>query len=369
MQSVRNESPASQTAGNESLQWRPALQSLPQYVPGNPGRTGTFKLSSNEMPFPPSAGVIAALADAMHDVNRYPQMHSDGLAAQLATLHGVDAEQVVVGNGSVALIELILRSIATDGDEVVYSWRSFEAYPIAVAATGARSVQVPNTASGRHDLPAMVAAITPATKAVMVCTPNNPTSTALTHSELVEFCEQVPSSVLILLDEAYWHFDTSQDRVRAEELLATYKNVITLRTFSKAYGLAGLRVGYAIGRRRLMRQLQVAATPFGTNALGQIAALAALRDQATADANVAAIIAKREEFVRQLQTQGWQIPAPQGNFVWLALGDRTQEFAAAAQDAGVMVRPFAGEGVRITIGESEANAIALEIAAKFAPPQ
>lgn len=347
---------------------RRELEDLPAYVPGASGATpGAYKLSSNEVPFPPLPAVLAAIADQAEDANRYPLMYSDRLTDAIAAHHGQHRDRVLVGNGSVSVAELIVRSMCEPGDEVVYAWRSFEAYPILVQVTGAKSVQVPLTPEGRHDLAAMADAVTDRTRLVIVCTPNNPTSTAITHAELVAFLDRIPSHVMVLLDEAYVHFVRSDDAVDAFALLPRYKNLVILRTFAKAYGLAGLRVGYAVGRRRLIRSLQTASTPFGVNALAQAAAVVALEQTAQVAERVAAVVTERERVVGALRSQGWHaVPEPQGNFYWLPLGDATGAFAADALAAGVTVRPFSGEGVRVTIGEPEANDIVLELTKRWA---
>jgi len=351
-----------------SVRLRAALETLPAYVPGASGASpGVYKLSSNEVPQPPLPAVLAALADAAEDVNRYPQMYADRLTAALAAHHDQLPDRVLVGNGSVAVTELIVRAVCEPGDEVVYAWRSFEAYPILVQVAGAVSVQVPLTPDGGHDLAAMTAAITERTRLVIVCTPNNPTGAALTHTELVAFLEAVPSDVMVLLDEAYVHFVRSADPIDAFSLLGAYKNLVILRTFAKAYGLAGLRVGYAVGRRRLIRTLRTASTPFGVNALAQVAALAALGQDQKVRERVQEVVTERERVVAALRAQGWDVGDPQGNFYWLPLGELAGAFAADALAAGATVRPFAGDGVRVTIGEPEANDLILELAARWAP--
>ena len=350
-----------------SVRLRAALETLPAYVPGASGANpGVFKLSSNEAPFPPMPAVLSAIADAAEDVNRYPLMYADRLAEAIARHHDQLADRVIVGNGSVAVAELILRAICEPGDEVVYSWRSFEAYPILVQVAGATSVQVPNTADGRHDLEAMAAAVTDRTKVVILCTPNNPTGAAISHTELLSFLETVPSNVMVLLDEAYAHFVRSTDPIDSFSLLSDHKNLVILRTFAKAYGLAGLRVGYAVARRRLARTLRTASTPFGVNAIAQAAAVAALEQQQEVAFRVGEIVAERERVVSALREQGWDVGDPQGNFVWLALGDRAGAFTTDALEAGVTVRPFAGDGVRISVGEPEANDIVLTLTARWA---
>ncbi len=351
-----------------TVRLRPALERLPAYVPGASGSgPGVFKLSSNEVPFPPLPAVLSAIADAAEDVNRYPVMYADRLTQLIAEQHGQLEDRVLVGNGSVSVAELIVRSVCAPGDEVVYAWRSFEAYPILVQVADAVSVQVPITPDGRHDLPAMAAAITDRTKLVIVCTPNNPTGAAISHTELVDFLDQVPSNVMVLLDEAYVHFVRSADPIDALSLLPTYKNLMILRTFAKAYGLAGLRVGYAVGRRRLVRTLRTASTPFGVNAIAQAAALAALGQQRDVAERVDAVVAERDRVVAALRRQGWDVGDPQGNFYWLPLGDASGAFAADALAAGVTVRPFSSDGVRVSIGEPEANDVVLALTTRWAP--
>lgn len=350
-----------------SVRLRAALDDIPPYVPGSPGRgAGVFKLSSNESPFPQLPAVTAAICDHADDVNRYPQLHADRLVEAIAAHHDISAEQILVGNGSVAVAELVLRSLCEPGDEVVYAWRSFEAYPIMVQVTGASSVQVPLTADGAHDLDAMAEAITERTKLVIVCSPNNPTGTAVTHADLVAFLERVPREVMVLLDEAYVHFVRSEDPIDSLALLPEYKNLVILRTFAKAYGLAGLRVGYAIARRRLVRSLLGAATPFGVNALAQVAAHVALDQQEVVAERVQQIVDERTRVLAELARQGWEIPQAEGNFYWLPLRERSSAFAADALAAGVTVRPFA-EGVRVTIGETEANDLVLGVTGSWAP--
>jgi len=346
---------------------REALESLPVYVPGATGSSpGVYKLSSNEVPLPPLPAVLAAIADAAEDANRYPQMYADRLTAELAKHHGQLPDRVLVGNGSVAVAELIIRAVCEPGDEVVYSWRSFEAYPILVQVAGGVSIQVPNTGDGRHDLDAMAAAVNARTRLVIVCTPNNPTGATISHTELVAFLDKIPSDVMVLLDEAYVHFVRSADPIDSIALLPQFRNLVILRTFAKAYGLAGLRVGYAVGRRRLIRTLRTASTPFGVNALAQAAAVAALEQEKAVQGRVEEVVTERERVVARLRSQGWDIGDPQGNFYWLPLGDSAGAFAADAIAAGATVRPFSGEGVRVSIGEREANDLILELTQRWA---
>jgi histidinol-phosphate aminotransferase len=348
---------------------RSVIAELPAYVPGKPPapRPGvtTYKLSSNENPYPPLPGVLAAVADATAVMNRYPDMGCTQLYAELSARLGVPAEHLAAGTGSVAVLYHLLQAFCDPGDEVVYAWRSFEAYPIAVSVTGARSVQVPLTADARHDLDAMAAAITDRTRAVIVCTPNNPTGPSVGHVELQAFIAKVPPHVLVVVDEAYREFVRADDQVDALALHREHANVVVMRTFAKAYGLAGLRVGYVVARAGVAAAVRACALPFGVSSVAQAAAVASLDHEVELLARVDALVGERDRVVAGLAESGWSVPQPQGNFVWFALGDRTAAFVAAAEAAGIMVRPFAGEGVRVTIGEPEANDVLLGVAAAF----
>ncbi|HEU4513754.1 MAG TPA: histidinol-phosphate transaminase [Nocardioidaceae bacterium] len=358
------------TRSAEGPRIRQAIADIPAYVPGKPPapREGvkTFKLSSNENPYPPLPGVVEAANDAVAAMNRYPDMGCTGLYDALGTYLHVPTEHLAAGTGSVAVLYHLLQAFCEAGDEVVYAWRSFEAYPIAVAVTGATSVQVPLAADARHDLDAMLAAITDRTKVVIVCTPNNPTGPAVSHSELEAFVERVPSHVVVVVDEAYREFVRIDDPVDGVRLYERRPNVVVMRTFAKAFGLAGFRVGYVIAQPAIASAVRACALPFGVSSVAQAAAVASLAAEPELLERVDAIVAERERVVAALREQGWSVPDAQGNFVWLSLGDRTADFAAAAEAAGIMVRPFAGEGVRISIGEPEGNEVLLSVAAKFA---
>ena len=353
-----------------SPQPRPNVLAIPAYVAGKPpvARPGltSYKLSSNENPYPPLPGVLDAAREAAAEMNRYPDMGSAALYAALADTMGVPAEDLAAATGSVALIYQLVNAFCEPGDEVVYAWRSFEAYPIAVTAGGARSVQVPVTADGRHDLDAMAAAVTDRTKVVIVCTPNNPTGPAVTQSELDAFIAKVPSHVVVVVDEAYLEFVRMDDAIDG---IATYRrhgNVVLTRTFSKAYGLAGFRVGYAVAPAPLAAALRAVSLPFGVSHVAQAAAIASLEAQAELFVRVEDLVARRADLVARLREVGWDLPDAQGNFVWFPLGDRALDFAAACGEVGISVRPFAGDGVRVSIGEAEAFDRVVEVAARFA---
>jgi histidinol-phosphate aminotransferase len=352
-------------------QVRPAIANIPAYVPGRPpaARPGvtTYKLSSNENPNPPLPGVLAAAVEAAEKMNRYPDMGCTALYAALSERLGVPTTDLAAGTGSVAVLYHLLQAFCAGGDEVVYAWRSFEAYPIAVAVTGAASVQVPLTEDARHDLDAMAAAVTDRTKVVIVCTPNNPTGPSVGRAELEAFIAKVPGHVVVVVDEAYREFVRSDDPTDAVDLYRRYPNVVAMRTFAKAYGLAGFRVGYVVAATPIAQAVRACALPFGVSSVAQAAAVASLGLEAELLERVEGIVVERGRVVQALRGQGFDVPDAQGNFVWLGLGDRTVEFAAAAERAGVMVRPFPGEGARVSIGEPAGNDVLLEVTAVFAP--
>ena len=297
--------------------------------------------------------------------NRYPDMACTALMAELSEHFSVPVEHLATGTGSVGVAQQLVQSTAGPGDEVIYAWRSFEAYPIITQVSGATPVQVPLTSGEVHDLEAMLAAVTDRTRLIFVCNPNNPTGTVVHRAELESFLDRVPSDVLVVLDEAYREFLRDPEVPDGIELYRDRPNVCVLRTFSKAYGLAGLRIGFAVAHEPVAAALRKTAVPFGVSQLAQEAAVASLRSEAALMERVDALVAERARVAGALEGQGWTVPASQANFVWLRLGDRTTDFAAACERAGVVVRPFAGEGVRVTIGESAAMDMFLQAAEEF----
>jgi histidinol-phosphate aminotransferase len=293
-------------------------------------------------------------------------MGSSALYAALAEAFDVPADHLSVATGSVGLIYQLVQAFCDPGDEVVFAWRSFEAYPIAVAAAAATAVQVPVLADGRHDLDAMAAAVTDRTKVVLVCTPNNPTGPAVSQTELDAFLARVPSHVLVVVDEAYLEFVRMDDAVDGIATYRRHDNVVLTRTFSKAYGLAGFRVGYAVAPAPIAAALRAVSLPFGVSTIAQAAAIASLERRDELLERVDALVAERDRVVAGLRDVGWDVPDAQGNFVWFGLGERTGDFASAADEAGIVVRPFAGEGARVSIGEPEANDRLVSVAAAFA---
>jgi len=343
---------------------RPEIAALPPYKQGRQAGADAFKLSSNENPFDPLPGVIETVR-SQTALNRYPDATASRLRERLAERFGVTSDEVHIGAGSVSILVQLLLAAAGPGDEVVYAWRSFEAYPGLAAVAGAKSVLVPITDDGRHDLQAMADAVTDRTRAVIVCSPNNPTGPIVAQAEFDAFVERVPADVLVILDEAYAEFVTDADAVDGEKVLASgrHPNVVVLRTFSKAYGLAGLRVGYAVGHSRILDAARSTAIPLSVTAQAEVAALASLDAEEELIERVASIAVRRDELVAALGEQGWRVPDAQGNFVWLSTGAETLAAAQAFEEGGVIVRPFAGDGIRISVGEAEAVEKVLEIAA------
>jgi histidinol-phosphate aminotransferase len=328
---------------------RPDIEVLEPYRQGKSAAFDAFKLSSNENPFEPLPAVLEAISAAQ--INRYPDGSAAALRGRLAERYGVTQHEVQVGAGSVAVLAQLISAASGPGDEVLYSWRSFEAYPGLVTVAGSTSVTVPNTPDHRHDLPAMAHAVTDRTRVILVCTPNNPTSTIVTLEEFESFMALVPSTVLVVLDEAYIEFVTDPDAVRGIPLLGKYPNLVVLRTFSKAYGLAGLRIGYAVGPEYIMDAARSAAIPLSVTEPAQLAAIVSLDHEEQLLERVGRIAVLRDEVWQSLVDQGWDVPKPNGNFVWLTTGASTAEAHDVFASHGIIARAL-GDGLRITIGEA-----------------
>ncbi|HEX5729550.1 histidinol-phosphate transaminase [Microbacterium sp.] len=343
---------------------RPEIAALPPYKQGKQADAGGFKLSSNENPFDPLPGVLEAVR-AASALNRYPDATAARLCARIAERFDVDVRAVHVAAGSVSILAQLVLATSGPGDEVVFAWRSFEAYPWLAIVSGATPVRVPLTEDARHDLPAMAAAVTPRTRAILVCSPNNPTGPIVTQTEFDEFLTAVPRDVLIILDEAYAEFVTDPDAVDGMRVLGTkgHANVMALRTFSKAFGLAGLRIGYAIGHPRILDAARSTSIPLSVTAQAEEAALASLDAERALLERVHTIAERRDRVAAALRATGWRVPAAQGNFVWLPAGAETMDIAEAFDEGGLIVRPFAGDGLRITVGEEESVEKVLAIAA------
>ena len=330
---------------------REEILALTAYRQGKPAPTDSFKLSSNENPFPPIPAVLDAIATS--SVNRYPDGSALALRIRLADRRGVEVDRIHVGAGSVAILAQLIQASSSVGDEVIYAWRSFEAYPGLVAVAGATSIRVPLTAGAEHDLAAMADAVTERTRLVLVCSPNNPTAAAVTDAAFAAFMARVPTHVLVVLDEAYAEFVTDPAAVDGLRLIDRYPNLVVLRTFSKAYGLAGLRLGYAIGPAYVLDAARTTAIPLSVIEPAQRAGLAALDHEAELLDRVARLSHLRDEVWTALVAQGWSGPAPQGNFVWLPTGASTGAAAETFLRHGVVARALGDDGLRVSIGEGE----------------
>ncbi|HEY3750052.1 MAG TPA: histidinol-phosphate transaminase [Pseudonocardiaceae bacterium] len=345
------------------------LAQLPDYVPGR-SIPGAIKLASNEVSAGPLPSVVAAIAAAASGVNRYPDSGAGPLVTRLAERFGVREAELAVGCGSVTLCQQLVQATCTDADEVVFPWRSFEAYPIITQVVGATGVRVPLTADHRLDVDALLAAITPKTRLVFVCTPNNPTGTALSGAELRRIIEAVPADVLVVIDEAYREFVDDPDvpdgiAVATEAWARGQHNVAVLRTFSKAYGLAGLRVGYCVAPEAVAGALRKVFVPFGVSSIAQAAAIASLDAEDELLARCKQVVVERGRVRAELLSLGYDVPPSQANFVWLPLGDRTTDFNEHCMDHKVIVRAFVGDGARVTVGEPAENDAFLEAARTF----
>ena len=337
---------------------RPELADLPAYTPGKTV-PGAIKLASNETVHGPLPSVRAAIAAATDTINRYPDNGHIELKEQLAGFLSKDGdvgpERIAVGCGSVSLCQQLIQITCSVGDEVVFGWRSFEVYPLQVRVAGATPVQVP-LRDHTFDLDAMLAAITDRTRLVFVCNPNNPTSTVVDPDELNRFVAAVPPDILVSIDEAYVEYIRDGMLPDSLGLAKIYPNVVVLRTFSKAYGLAGLRVGYAVGDPEVITALGKVYVPFTASTISQAAAIASLQAADELLARTDAVVDERRSVTAALTEMGYTVPDSQANFVWLPLAERTADFAAqAAEQARVLVRPYGNEGARVSIGSAEEN--------------
>jgi histidinol-phosphate aminotransferase len=351
--------------GGVTVRLRAEMASLPAYVPGRKV-AGAVVLASNESPYGLLPSVAGLLADATAGVSRYPDMGATRLVDAIAEHHGVSADRVAVGAGSVEVCGQLAAATVEPGGEVVYGWRAFEAYPIITAVAGGTAVRVPLGAGHVHDVDAMVAAVSDRTRLVFLCNPNNPTGTAVGRDELLRLVDGIPESVLVVIDEAYREYVDPAAVPDALELFADRANVAVTRTFSKAYALAGLRVGYCVAAAPVATAARKCQVPFSVSGLAQEAAIAALGESAEVARRAKLTVAERERVRGALLDGGYDVPPSQANFVWLVLGDRSAAFAQACLEEQVIVRPFAGEGVRVTVGLPEENDRLLAVARTFA---
>ena len=348
---------------------RPEMALLPTYKAGQSAKGDSgltpYKLSSNENPFAPLPSVVTALHEAVAGIHRYPDPFCTRLTELLAQKFSVAPSAIATGTGSVGVCQQIVQAVAGAGDEVMFAWRSFEAYPIITMIAGATPVQVPLRDGIHHDLDAMLAAITSKTRLIFLCTPNNPTGAVLEQDAVEQFLAKVPSDVLVIIDEAYVEFNRDTTAVDGLALLPKFENVGVLRTFSKAYGLAGLRVGFFIGPENVAEAVRKTAVPFGVSNIAQVAAVTSLEHENELLERVADLVEERSWFESEVCKLGFALPDSQANFIWLPLGEQTTSFAELCFANELAVRPFAGEGLRISIGEHAGLERALTLLAQL----
>lgn len=349
---------------------RTGLDTIPAYRQGkNPASVqglAPAKLSSNENPYPPLPAVVEAVAAAAASLNRYPDMSAAELAGAVAAHWGIEPENLAFGAGSVEVAGQLIHAVASPGDEVMFAWRSFEAYPVLATVAGAVPVPVALTADGGHDLDAMLAAITDKTRLIFVCNPNNPNGAVLSADAVEDFVAAVPQDILVVIDEAYLHFNVDPGTAVGLDLFRRHPHVAVLHTFSKAYGLAGLRLGYAIAAPEVVANLRKVAVPFAVTALAQAAGLASLAAESQLQERIDVLVAERERLYAGLREAGLPVLPSQANFLWLDAGSRTADVAAAFEASAIAVRAFPGEGLRISIGASDANDRVLDVARRLA---
>ncbi|MGE2736651.1 histidinol-phosphate transaminase [Mycolicibacterium vaccae] len=346
-----------------SARLRPELADLPAYAPGKTV-PGAIKIASNETVHGPLPSVRAAIEQAIGGLNRYPDNGYVELRDRLAKYVGFAPENISVGSGSVSLCQQLIQITSTVGDEVLFGWRSFEIYPLQVRTAGATPVQVP-LRDHTFDLDAMLAAVTDRTRLIFVCNPNNPTSTVVDPDALARFVEAVPPHILVVIDEAYIEYIRDDMAPDSFGLVRAHDNVVVLRTFSKAYGLAGLRVGYAVADPEIVAALSKVYVPFTVSSLAQAAAIACIDAAEELLERTDAVVAERARVTAALSDAGYELPPSQANFVWLPLVGRAQQFAADAANNRVIVRPYGEDGVRVTVAAPDENDAFLEFARRW----
>jgi histidinol-phosphate aminotransferase len=346
-----------------------ALNSVPSYVPKppTPRQHGTsYRLFLNENPFPPLPSIVDVIASAALDINRYPEIMPSTLTAKIASRLSVPEADVITGPGSVGIYQQIGQAMLAKDDEVLYAWPSFEAYPIVAAVAGARSIRVP-LRDGVHDLRTMAERISPRTRVIFLCDPNNPTGSVIRQPELTDFLTSVPESVMVVLDEAYREFADDTHGIDGVELYRRWPNVVALRTFSKAYGLAGLRVGYGVAHPAIADSLRKCAVPCGVSTIAARAAIASLELEDELFVRVDEVVRERERLRTELLDCGVTVTPSETNFLWLPLGPQAAEVADLLEAQGLMARLFPNEGIRLTVGTPAANDLVVKTLTKRSP--
>jgi histidinol-phosphate aminotransferase len=318
------------------------------------------QLASNESPVPPHPKVVEAIQRTATAMNRYPDPDATLLRRRLAERYETEPARIAVANGSCEILLAAAEALCEPGDEILYAWPAFSMYPYLPALTGAREIRVPLAEGDVHDLDAMAAEVTAATQLLIVCNPNNPTATHIPAAEIAAFCERIPAHVTVILDEAYVEFQTHDDPDAGLDLLADFPNLVVLRTFSKCYGLAGLRVGYAIGSPKFRAAVDAVRQPFSVNALAQAAGAEAIRHQDDVLRRVESTIAARLAVEEGLQSLGLRTSDSHANFSWVDLGDADEaEVIAGLAKREIAVRPggaLGGPGhIRVSYGTPAEN--------------
>lgn len=344
------------------------LARIPGYQAGVPtgkapeaiAEAGIAQLASNESPFPPHPKVVEAIGKAASAMNRYPDPDATLLRRRIADRYEAEPARVAVGNGSCEILLAAAEALCEPGAEIVYAWPSFSMYPYLAALSGAREIRVPLAGGDVHDLDAMAAEVTAATQLVVVCNPNNPTATHLPAARIAAFCEQLPPHVTVVLDEAYAEFQLDDDPDAALDLLADFPNLVVLRTFSKCYGLAGLRVGFAIGSAKFRAAVDAVRQPFSVNAIAQAAAAEAILHQDDVARRVEQALVERVRVEEGLHDLGLATAETQANFSWVDLGNADEtEIVAGLGERKIAVRPGAalgGQGhIRVSYGTAAEN--------------
>ena len=339
------------------------IKSITPYVPGKPieelerelGISGSIKLASNENPLGPSPKAIAAIKRAVEGLNRYPDGSGFYLSQALAKKYGVDLNQVILGNGSNELIELVVRTFVQPGDEIISADPSFMVYKLVTQAAGGTIVIV-TCKDMRHDLDEMTERITPKTRIVFIANPNNPTGTMNSQAEMDRFMERVPDHVIVAVDEAYFEYVTHADYPDSLDYLKEGRNVLALRTFSKIYGLAGLRLGYGITTSEIAELMNKVRQPFNTNSLAQAGALAALADRKHVEKSIAINNEGKQFLYQTFQRLGVSYIPTETNFIMFETRLDGKELYATLLKQGVIIRPMGGNRLRVTIGLPEENA-------------
>ena len=342
---------------------RPAVDLMPAYRPGKGaaqaeaehGITNAIKLASNENPLPPIQSILDAVAAAAAGANRYADHRATAVRERLSTWLDVEIEQVTVGSGSVGLLQQLFLTYVDPGDEVVYPWRSFEVYPVYTQLMAGTAVATALTDAHAFDLDAVADSITHRTKLVLLATPNNPTGTAVSTTDLATLLDGISAATIVVIDEAYREFLDPSLGDPVGDLVPHYPNVVVTRTFSKAQGMAGIRAGYAIAHPEVISAIDKTLVPFAVSALAQAAAIAAIDAESEIARRVDNILSERARVITALTDAGWHLPDAQANFVYLPIGERTDDIYLGLERRGVVTRPFSNEGIRVTISTPDDN--------------